>query len=443
MIGVNTSRIEETDSGRPVQSIGFAVSVIELERRLDGLSGRGITEQGMPTPSPTLGPPPTPTATPRPTATPVSAESTAIPTPLPPGVTPPPATATPTPAPAPEVPTDPDFDAEVYFKGKTIRLMVGFNPGGGTDAQARFMSRAWSEYIPGNPRLVVTNFTPNIVQRNFVWNAKPDGYTISIEATAGIYDQINPTAEFDLREVSMIGVTSGKDQFWMIRGDLPYGCIDTAFDATDPVLTIGSSVPTAADLGSLVSLAWLSDEFNLPLEIKNVAAAGSAEQYIMLERGDVNSWTSSTVWSQLPLMRPGWIRDGFLRPFVDLSSPGYELGSNAEGPYDCPKAESFFTTDEELATWIAITGPRTYASKNIIGPPGMEPGPLNALRDALAAAMNDEEFATGMTRFTGIPNNFTDGATAQQELYDITQAFLDNKGFIDEIQQLAFEKYVR
>ncbi len=385
-----------------------------------------------------------PTATPRPTATPVpTAAPTATPTPLPPGATPPPPTATPTSAPAPEVPTDPDFDAEEYFGGKTIRLMVGFNPGGGTDAQARYMSRAWSKFIPGNPRLVVTNMTPNIVQRNFVYSAKPDGFTISVEATAGIFDQVSPAAKFDNREVSMVGVTSGKDQFWMIRGNLPYGCMDTAFDATDPALTIGSSVPTAADLGSLISLAWLADQFNLPLEIKNVAAAGSAEQYIMLERGDVNSWTSSTVWAQLPITRPGWIKDGFLRPFVDLSFPGYELGSNAEGPYDCPKAESYFTTDEQLATWIAITGPRTYASKNIIGPPGMAPGPLNALRDALTDAMNDEEFATDMTKFTGIPNNFTDGATAQQELIDTTQAFLDNLPLIGELQELAFEKYVK
>ena len=357
--------------------------------------------------------------------------------------------ATPTPdammeaTPTPDAMTDPDFDAEAYFGGKTIRLMVGFNPGGGTDAQARYMSRAWSEFIPGSPRLIVTNMTPNVVQRNFVWNAEPDGFTISVEATAGIFDQISPAADYDMREVSMIGVTSGKDQFWMIRGNLPYGCIDTAFNATEPVLTVGSSVPTPADLGSLVSLPWLADKFNIPLEIKNVAAAGSAEQYIMLERGDVNSWSSSTVWNQLPITRPGWIADGFLRPFVDLSYPGYELGSNAEGPYDCPKAESFFTTDEELQTWIAITGPRTYASKNVIGPPGMAPGPLNALRDALTAAMADEEFAANMTKFTGIPNNFTDGATAQQELYDTTESFLNNGGLISELQELAFEKYVK
>ena len=90
VIGVSTSRIEETDSGRPVQSIGFAVSVIELERRLGGLSGRGITERGTPTtlptstPTPTPGPTPTPTLTPTPTPTPTATPSaTPTPTPVP------------------------------------------------------------------------------------------------------------------------------------------------------------------------------------------------------------------------------------------------------------------------------------------------------------------------------------------------------------------------
>ncbi len=93
VIGVNTSRIEETDSGRPVQSIGFAVSVIELGRRLGGLSGRGITERGTPTPlptstlTPTPGPTPTPTLTPTPAPTPTPTQ-TPTPTPTP--------TATPT-----------------------------------------------------------------------------------------------------------------------------------------------------------------------------------------------------------------------------------------------------------------------------------------------------------------------------------------------------------
>ena len=87
-------------------------------------------EDPTPTPRPTNTPAPVATPTPEPT-----------PTPVPPGVTPPPATPTPTPeamepTPEPGPAMDPDFDAEAYFQGRTLRLMVGYNPGGGTDADA-------------------------------------------------------------------------------------------------------------------------------------------------------------------------------------------------------------------------------------------------------------------------------------------------------------------
>ena len=98
VIGVNTSRIEETDSGRPVQSIGFAVSASEFERRLDAL--RGSRAIGRSTPPLTLTP--TVTSTPGPS---VHTEAALTPTPRPtptptstPTATP---TATPTPTPVP------------------------------------------------------------------------------------------------------------------------------------------------------------------------------------------------------------------------------------------------------------------------------------------------------------------------------------------------------
>ena len=377
-----------------------------------------------------------------PTATPTQPPATATPTAtLAPGVpTPTPAPATPTPAATPT----PSFDAEAYFKGKTIRFMVGYNPGGGTDAQARYMSRAWAEYIPGKPRIVVTNMTPNITQRNFVWTKPGDGLTFSLEATAGIFDQINEVAEWDMREVSMIGVTSGKDAIWMVRGTMPYTCGPDAFNLPNgEKMVFGTSAPTPADLGSQIAPAWVALEFDMPIEIKNVAAAGSAEQYLMMERGDTNAWYTSTVWGQMPTQRPGWVESGFIRGFLDMSFPGYKLAGNSEqAEFPCPAVDELLTTDAQQATWASITGPRTYASKNLIGPPNMDPGPLKALRDALETAMNDPEFVTGLEDFTGITSNFTPGEIAQQELIDTTNAFLDNKANIDAIQQEIFDKYV-
>ncbi|MEE8519388.1 MAG: hypothetical protein V3S98_09720, partial [Dehalococcoidia bacterium] len=273
-----------------------------------------------------------PTPTPRPaaaTATPVPDTSTSGPDPTP----------TPIVFAAPTATPQPGFDAEDYFSGKTIRLMVGFAPGGGTDAQARYMGRAWSDFIPGNPRMIVTNLTPDIVMRNFVWNAHPDGFTLGLGATPGIFDQYEAAADFTVSQTSFIGGSSGLESFWAIWNEaLPYGCIDTAFDSTGPVITMADSVPSATELSSQsFRLSWLADKFNLPFEVISVANTGSAAQMLMLERGDVNSWTSSTVWSQLPRTRPGWVADGILQPFADLSFPGTTQSANTEGPFDCPQ----------------------------------------------------------------------------------------------------------
>ena len=131
VIGVNTSRIEETSSGRPVSNIGFAVSVSELERRLPTLSGQ-IVDHDTPTPAVTLLPTseptrtPVPTFTPAPTLTPTmtpmpTATFTAVPTftPAPtftpvPTWTPPPTftpvpTLTPTLTPTPTITPTPTF----------------------------------------------------------------------------------------------------------------------------------------------------------------------------------------------------------------------------------------------------------------------------------------------------------------------------------------------
>jgi hypothetical protein len=382
-----------------------------------------------------------PTATPAPTSTP-----TTVPTPtatLAPGVpTPTPRPATPTPS-APTATPVPEFDAAAYFKGKNIRMMVGYNPGGGTDAQARYMSKAWAKYIPGKPRIIVTNMTPDITQRNFVWNAKPDGMILSLEATGGIFDSVLPVAEYDMREVSMIGVTSGKTSVWIIRGTMGYECGEDAFNKPNgEELIFGTSAPTPADVGAYAAPAFLALEFDMPISIKNVAAAGSAEQYLMMERGDTNSWYTGSVWAQLPTQRPGWVESGFVRGFMDMSYPGYRLANNGEADFPCKNAEEYFTTDEQAEIWNSITGTRTYASKNIIGPPKMHPGALKALRDALETAMTDKDFVQGLEDFTGINTSFTAGELAQEQLIATTNAFLKNRDKITAIQEEVFEKYV-
>src|SRR5262245_65215534 len=68
-----------------------------------------------------------------------------------------------------------------FYEGKTIRLVVGFAPGGGFDTYARVISRHMGRHIPGTPTIVVENMTGagSLIAANHLYRvAKPDGLTI-------------------------------------------------------------------------------------------------------------------------------------------------------------------------------------------------------------------------------------------------------------------------
>ena len=68
--------------------------------------------------------------------------------------------------------------AEDFFKGKTIRFVVGQAAGGGYDLSARTIARHMGKHIPGNPTIVVENMTGagSLIAANYTFNsAKPDG----------------------------------------------------------------------------------------------------------------------------------------------------------------------------------------------------------------------------------------------------------------------------
>jgi tripartite-type tricarboxylate transporter receptor subunit TctC len=100
---------------------------------------------------------------------------------------------------------------EPYYKGKTIKIIVGFSAGGGYDTYARLISRHMSRHIPGNPTIVVDNMTGagSLISANYVYKvAKPDGLTIGHFIGGLFLQQLlgKPGIEFDARKFQYIGV---------------------------------------------------------------------------------------------------------------------------------------------------------------------------------------------------------------------------------------------
>ncbi len=68
-----------------------------------------------------------------------------------------------------------------FYRGKTIRIVVGFGPGGGYDAYSRAIARHLGRHVPGAPTVVVENMpgADGLLAANTVFHAaRPDGLTI-------------------------------------------------------------------------------------------------------------------------------------------------------------------------------------------------------------------------------------------------------------------------
>src|SRR3990170_4731605 len=101
---------------------------------------------------------------------------------------------------------------EPFYKDKTVRIMVGFSPGGGFDTYARIIG----QHIPGGPTVVVENMTGagSLVAANHVYKvAKPDGLTTGHFIGGFFLGQVLGQAgiEFDARKFEFVGAAVTED----------------------------------------------------------------------------------------------------------------------------------------------------------------------------------------------------------------------------------------
>ena len=117
--------------------------------------------------------------------------------------------------------------AEDFYKGKTIRLIVGNSTGGAMDDWGRFVALYLGKHIPGNPDVVVQNMpgAGAIIAANYIYNvAKPDGLTLGVVNPANYIDQLLGSKEvkFDWPKFSWIGSPERVDQVLFMRTDVAY-----------------------------------------------------------------------------------------------------------------------------------------------------------------------------------------------------------------------------
>jgi tripartite-type tricarboxylate transporter receptor subunit TctC len=110
----------------------------------------------------------------------------------------------------PAVPALAQDDPAPGYPAKTIRIVVGFGPGGGNDIFARLIGQKLSERL-GQPVLVENKPGAGaIIGTEYVARASPDGYTLLLGATGAmtinpaVYSKLSYDTVRDFAPISMI-----------------------------------------------------------------------------------------------------------------------------------------------------------------------------------------------------------------------------------------------
>src|SRR3954451_7838923 len=77
-------------------------------------------------------------------------------------------------------------DEPISFAGKTITMIIGSSPGGGTDTSGRLIANFLAKQLPGKPAILIRNIpgAQGMAAMNyFVQQVAPDGLTITMGAS--------------------------------------------------------------------------------------------------------------------------------------------------------------------------------------------------------------------------------------------------------------------
>ena len=131
---------------------------------------------------------------------------------------------------------------DLPYKGKTVRVLVGFPSGGGSDAEGRVLARHLGKYIAGNPTLIVQNMpgAGGLTSSNWFEDlAKPDGLTLyyCVGSTAVTQQAFGAEGvKFNLRRWEMLGSVDRAPSVVLIRPDK----LDRLTNKEKPSLAIGA-----------------------------------------------------------------------------------------------------------------------------------------------------------------------------------------------------------
>ena len=280
------------------------------------------------------------------------------------------------------VPAAAQEDVAAFYRGKTLRIVVGVAVGSGYDINARVLARHLGAHLPGNPTVIVQNQpgAGSLTMTNQLYAAGPfDGTAIGASFNGmPTTPLLQPAgARFDPVKFNWIGSTNRETQVTYLWHTAP---AQSLADLERTEVIVGAQAPgsTQYDFPLLANHLF-------GLKFKIITGYESTPKiHLAMERGEIHG-NGATNWSTLKALNSNWLEEKKVRVIAQ-----WALKSHPELT-DVPLILDRAKTDADRAALRLVIARLEYG-RPFFMPPQVPPERVAAVRRAFVAAVKDPAY---------------------------------------------------
>ena len=295
-----------------------------------------------------------------------------------------------------------------FYRGKTLRMLIGYGPGGGYDIYGRLVAEFLPRHLPGTPTMVTQNMpgAGSFVAAKYMYDvALQDGTVFgSLAQTLALDSMTNTNAKLDVGKTPYIGrVVTNID----VGAALPKTGIESFQDVRAKQYSVGASGG-----GSTTVLFPTALKIYAGAKFKLVRGySGTSDILLAMERGEVDIVGAYGLPGIL-VSHPGWVHSGEATILYQAAVKRHRLLPNV------PSLPELAQSNEgrQVLSAAASTG---EIGRSILTTPGVPPERLAALRSAFQAMLKDPDFVSACEK-----RNLMVDAAAGEEIDEIVRETL-------------------
>jgi tripartite-type tricarboxylate transporter receptor subunit TctC len=304
---------------------------------------------------------------------------------------------------------------EDFYRGKQIRVIIGYSAGGGYDLSARLVTKHMAKFIPGHPTMVPQNMpgAGSATAAQYMMRSAPrDGTVLATLGQNIPFDQVmhpERASTYDASKMNWIGNADEQNNVIMIWRASGVRSIKDAFTRE---IVLGA---TAADGADALYPRVLNNVLGAKFKIIG-GFPGGADQNLAMERGETEGRGSQTM-SSIRATTPQFLKENKIVIILQMG-----VVKSPELP-DVPLMVDLARSPAERAIFQLVSA-GVRLGRTILTTPDVPADRLKALREAFDKTMKDPEFLAD-AKAANLDINPVSGVEVQKAVEDVVNASPD------------------